>query len=120
MCDGLANGLNHFQISQLLGRSPGAVKDRRSRLHLPRRNPRHPPKAVWEILATEAATEAHVDPVKVMAGDLSRPVCAARWRAWKRAHELGYSLAGIGATSGFNHATLISAFRRLRQIEVRT
>jgi hypothetical protein len=76
---------------------------------------RQPCAKTWTRVATEEAIASGVDPCAVLAGIKRRPLVDVRRRAWRRLKDApqGYSLAGIGRVSGFNHATIIEGLRLL-------
>jgi hypothetical protein len=68
----------------------------------------------WQVVATQEAVAAGLDPVKLMAGVITRGYPQARWRAWARlrAENPRYSLIGIGRVSGYHWASVIYGLRR--------
>lgn len=81
---------------------------------------KHPSKEVWITAATLEAQKRSLKPHEVMAGyPRTHAHVAARWAAWASLLETDrYSIAGVGKTSGFNHASVIWAMRRLKSGEV--
>lgn len=80
---------------------------------------RTPSRSVWSATATAAAKVMGVDPVKVMAGtERNRNITLARWRAWRAlVGSNRYSVKGIARVSGFHHATILSAMKRIQKAE---
>lgn len=74
-----------------------------------------PSKAEWVAIATQKAQEARVSPSLVMSGSKRKGARSARWEAWKAILEAnpGYSIAGLGRVSGFDHTAILHAMKRL-------
>jgi len=74
-----------------------------------------PTREAWIRAATEAATEAGVCPVAVMAGVGTKAVQRARWAAWRAimANDPSRSFLGLADVSGFHHTTILNALGRL-------
>ncbi len=73
---------------------------------------RRPSSATWVDAATRAAVSLGADPVAVMAGSRRKPAVRARWAAWKElVNAQQYSIAQIGAVSGFHHTAVLNALR---------
>lgn len=124
----VAAGMSDEQIGNHLGRTHKAVRRQRSDLHLHTlvRKPRgrlgryktlRPSKETWVRLLEAEATTAVISAVKAFAGDRHRPFVHARWRAWSRARDLGFSVISIAEVSGFDHSSVLNGLRRLNEIE---
>lgn len=88
---------------------------------------KRPPKIVrftpteqeWLEVATQVATERGLRPSLLMGGKIDPAYTAARWAAWRALKDRSpaYTLAGVGRVSGYDHSSLVNAFR---QMAVRT
>lgn len=69
----------------------------------------------WHAVASEVAQERGLKASALMGHCHLRRSTEARWEAWRRikAANPKYSLAGIGRASGFDHTSLVNAFRRM-------
>lgn len=106
------------ELSTALAISRDRVRTRARQMGLPKPSRAvlfAPSKLEWVTIATQKAREARVRPSDVMAGCGYRAAVYARWQAWRAVKALNprYTLAGVARTSGFDHSTLVSAFRRL-------
>lgn len=81
-----------------------------------------PPLALWLKVAREEAAKARVRPCDVIGGTLWRggrkgrgPVVQARWNAWRRIKDEHphYSMNGIAIVAGFDHSSLVHAFKQM-------
>lgn len=121
---GIIAGLSDEAIGRQIGRTTCAVLHKRNNMGLRSRAPkppprRHPPKETWIALVTDESSALGVDPVPVLAGVPGELLSRIRWRAWRRAQSLGFSVHGIGVVSGFDHTSVRYGISRLAQIEGR-
>lgn len=75
-----------------------------------------PPNRIWIAAARQAAQEANVPLKHVLGGSKSTKAATARWKAWASLIEANprYSIAGIARVSGWHHASVLYAMRRLK------
>jgi hypothetical protein len=78
-----------------------------------------PSSAQWLAAVVEEAARVHVRPGAVLSGERTLRPLVARSRAWMRLLAEGYTLSGIGRTSGFHHTTILNVERRLPVFERR-
>lgn len=62
--------------------------------------------------AVLAATPEGMDPREVMMGNLSYPHTCVRWKAWRRLVDLGCTYYSIARISGFDHTTIMHAYKK--------
>lgn len=78
------------------------------------------PPSKWVRTATAEAVQAGLCPVALLAGDRGVAFVAARWRAWSKLAEIGYSYSSIGVACGFDRTTVMYACKpQLRESRIK-
>ena len=73
----------------------------------------------YRSVVIEEATKAGVCHQDALSGKRYNGICYARFRAWRRLRDMGYSLPGIGAVSGKHHTSILHGIRQINEMEPR-
>lgn len=101
------------ELGQILGRTDRAIAQCRVRLRGNKPVYVRVTADDWTAAVAEEARGAQLPVGPCLSGDLRKPYVEARWRALRRLRALGVTLPNLSTVSGFHHATVLNAVRRL-------
>lgn len=105
------------EIASAIKRSSGAIVQRANKIGAAKSIPRRPQLSRWVAYATEEALKLGESPDNVLNRKKSRGCWIARWQAFRRLRDEGFSLLGIGRVAGFDHGSVWCGIKRLNELE---
>jgi hypothetical protein len=107
------------EVSQQLGRTYSAVQNKARQIKVTlvrkthRKTHKHPSPEAYEAALLEACNDAGVSYLVALRGLKTKSGVVARWKAWKRLRDEGFSFPGIGAACGYDHTSVLNGIRNL-------